>query len=61
MFLGEYIKQYRSEHNMTMQEFADKASMTKGYVFMLELNKNAVISKAAEIFASNAQVTDRYL
>lgn len=39
MFLGEYIKQYRSEHNMTMQEFADKASMTKGYVSMLADNK----------------------
>lgn len=40
MFLGEVIKKYRSKHEMTMENFAEKAGLSKGYISMLEKNKN---------------------
>lgn len=40
MTLGEMIKQYRKENHLTMQEFARRAGMSKGYVSMLEKNRN---------------------
>lgn len=38
MNLGEIIKTYRDEHKMTMQEFATKSGLSKGYISMLEKN-----------------------
>lgn len=40
MHLGEVIKKYRKERDMTIQEFAAKADLTKGYVSMIERNYN---------------------
>ena len=40
MLLGEVIRAYREEHGLSMQEFADKADLTKGYISMLEKNSN---------------------
>lgn len=40
MKLGEYIKSYRDDHDMTMDVFAGKCGLTKGYVSMLEKGKN---------------------
>lgn len=36
MNIGNLIKEYRAKHKMTMQEFADKAGLSKGYISMLE-------------------------
>lgn len=40
MTIGEIIKEYRTEHGLTMQEFADKCGFSKGYISMLENNMN---------------------
>ena len=40
MFLGEVIKQYRIENKITMAEFAEKSNLSKGYISMLENNRN---------------------
>lgn len=40
MHLGELIKQYRSDHGMSQAEFAQKSGISKGYISMLENNKN---------------------
>lgn len=40
MTLGDLIKKFRTENNITMQEFANSANMSKGYVCMLEANKH---------------------
>ena len=40
MYLGELIKAYREEYNMPQSYFAEKAGISKGYVSMLENNKN---------------------
>lgn len=36
MRLGEIIQEYRGWKNLSMEEFAKKAGITKGYVSMLE-------------------------
>ncbi|MDO4282382.1 MAG: XRE family transcriptional regulator [Clostridia bacterium] len=45
MLLGEIIKQYRSEHNLSMQNFADLIYSSKSYVSMLEKNINPATGK----------------
>lgn len=40
MTLGEIVKAYRKARGMTMQEFADLAHLSKGYISMLEKGKN---------------------
>lgn len=40
MTLGDLIKQYRTEYHLSMDEFAKKSSLSKGYISMLEKNKN---------------------
>lgn len=42
MNLGEVIKKYRYDHGkMSMQTFADKCGLSKGYIAMLERNINS--------------------
>lgn len=41
MHLGDIIKQYRNEHDLSMQAFADRCGVSKGYVAMLERNVNS--------------------
>lgn len=45
MLLGDIIKQYRSEHNMSMQTFADLIHSSKSYISMLEKNYNPATGK----------------
>lgn len=40
MKLGEVIKTYRENTGLTMQEFANKAGLSKGYISMLEKNQH---------------------
>lgn len=40
MNLGEIIKKFRAENNMTMEEFAKRTELSKGYISMLEKNSN---------------------
>ncbi len=40
MKLGEFIKSYRDKTKLTMQEFADRAGLSKGYISMLEKNQH---------------------
>lgn len=36
MTIGEIIKDYRTEHNMSYEEFAKKCGFSKSYVYALE-------------------------
>ena len=36
MTLGDLIKNYREETGMSMDEFAEKSGLSKGYISMLE-------------------------
>lgn len=36
MTLGNIIKQYRSENSLSMEEFAKRCSLSKGYISMIE-------------------------
>ncbi|MGN0703548.1 MAG: LexA family protein [Lentihominibacter sp.] len=40
MTLGELIKKYRDENNLTMQDFANMSGLSKGYISMLEKNRH---------------------
>jgi transcriptional regulator with XRE-family HTH domain len=40
MKLGEIIYQYRKEHKYSMDAFANLCGLSKGYISMLEANKN---------------------
>ena len=40
MTLGELIKQYRDEHSISMDLFAQKTGLSKSYISMLERNKD---------------------
>lgn len=40
MNLGEIVYTFRKEHNLSMEEFAKKSNLSKGYISMLEKNEN---------------------
>lgn len=40
MTLGDILKQYRIDNNISMDEFVKKSSLSKGYISMLENNIN---------------------
>lgn len=40
MFLGEVIKQYRSQNGISQKEFADRSQLSKPYISQLENNCN---------------------
>lgn len=40
MELKTFINSYRTEHNLTMEQFAKLASLSKGYISMLEKGYN---------------------
>lgn len=40
MTLGDIIRDYRNRNNLTIGEFADACSLSKGYISMLENNIN---------------------
>lgn len=41
MHLGEVIKEFRQNNDLSMQAFADKCNVSKGYIAMLERNINS--------------------
>ncbi len=47
MTLGDYIKEYRSVHKLSMDDFASRSGMSKAYVSILERNYNPSTGKAA--------------
>lgn len=40
MILGDFIKQYRTQSGMNMQDFANKSGLSKAYISILERNYN---------------------
>ena len=40
MTLGEIIKDYRNQHEMSMDAFAEKSGISKAYISLLEKNKH---------------------
>lgn len=40
MTIGEIIKDYRTEHNMSYEEFAQRCGFSKSYVYALEKNEH---------------------
>ena len=45
MLLGEIIKKYREEHQMSLQNFADLIGTSRSYIHMLEKNINPSTNK----------------
>ncbi|BFK26992.1 MAG: helix-turn-helix transcriptional regulator [Blautia producta] len=45
MTLGEIIKQYRAEHDMSMREFEKISGISRGYLSMLEKNEHPKTKK----------------
>lgn len=45
MELKTFINSYRTEHNLTMEQFAKLASLSKGYISMLEKGYNPQTGK----------------
>lgn len=46
MTLGEFIKEYRTGHKYSMDEFAKRINMSKAYISILERNFNPSTGKA---------------
>ncbi|HFI0036734.1 TPA: helix-turn-helix domain-containing protein [Streptococcus suis] len=46
MILGDILKEYRSKNNLSMDKFAEKSGLTKGYISMLEKNQHPKTKKA---------------
>lgn len=40
MTLGQIIKKYRNENNLTIEDFWRKSGLSRGYISMLEQNRN---------------------
>ncbi|MBQ8507980.1 MAG: helix-turn-helix transcriptional regulator [Clostridia bacterium] len=40
MTLGEIVREYRQEHNLSQRDFAKMCQMSNAYISMLESNKN---------------------
>lgn len=45
MTLGDIIYNYRAEHKMSMDAFADRSGMSKAYISLLEKNKHPKTGK----------------
>lgn len=45
MLLGDIIKKYREEHQMSLQDFADLIGTSRSYIHMLEKNINPSTNK----------------
>lgn len=45
MELKTFINSYRTEHNLTMEQFAKSASLSRGYISMLEKGYNPQTGK----------------
>lgn len=45
MHLGEFIKKYRENNNLSMDDFAEKSGLSKAYISMLEKNERTKTGK----------------
>jgi transcriptional regulator with XRE-family HTH domain len=45
MLLGEIVKKYREDNKLTMEDFAKKSNLSKGYISMLEKSINPNTNK----------------
>jgi len=45
MTLGDLIRSYREANRLSLEEFAQRASLTRPYIWMLEKNKNTKNNK----------------
>ena len=45
MTLGNIIKEYRNEHNLSMDAFSEKSGISKAYISLLEKNKHPKTGK----------------
>lgn len=45
MTLGEFIKNYRDEHSISMDKFSDMSGISKSYISLLEKNKHPKTGK----------------
>lgn len=46
MKIGEYIRQYRLEHGISMQRFAEMSDLSRAYIYILESGKNPSTGRA---------------
>lgn len=46
MTLGDIIKAYRTEHNLSMDAFSEKSGISKAYISLLEKNKHPKTGKS---------------
>ncbi|WP_293726910.1 LexA family transcriptional regulator [uncultured Phascolarctobacterium sp.] len=46
MKIGEYVKQYREEHGLSMQAFGDKCGLSRAYISILEKGINPTTGKS---------------
>lgn len=46
MTLGDIIKDYRTQHNLSMDAFSEKSGISKAYISLLEKNKHPKTGKA---------------
>lgn len=62
MYLGEIIKQFRQQHNMSMGDFAKISGISKAYVSVLERNKDPrngkIITPSIHIIKKVSEATD---
>lgn len=59
MTLGDFIKNYRTEHFMSMDKFSELSGISKSYISLLEKNKHPKTGKAiAPSIKSIRQVSD---
>lgn len=45
MLLGDIIKQYRTQHQLSLQDFANLIGSSRSYIHMLEKNANPTTNK----------------
>ncbi len=45
MTLGDFIKEYRTTHNLSMDAFSDRSGISKAYISLLEKNKHPKTGK----------------
>ena len=45
MTLGEYVKNYRKEHGLSMQAFGDRCGLSRAYISILEKGINPTTGK----------------
>lgn len=45
MTLGDIIKEYRREHNLSMDSFSEKSGISKAYISLLEKNRHPKTGK----------------